>query len=61
MDAKTREEVDDAMRAIAVGYAVLGEAECNPAVRAWLDKLLDDELIDPYERELFGLPSKSRP
>lgn len=60
MDEETQSGIDEAMRALAVGYAVLDEAEANPAVRAWLDKLLDAELTDPYERELFGLTKKPR-
>ena len=61
MDEKTRKEVDEAVRALAVGYAVLDEAECNPSVRAWLDRLLDAEITDPGERALFGLSGTMLP
>jgi hypothetical protein len=61
MDAKTEKEIDESMRLIAVGSAVLDEAEDNPAVRAWLDKLLDTRLTDRWERELFGLTKKPPP
>jgi hypothetical protein len=61
MDDEEQKRTDDALRAAAVGYAVLDAAEENPAMRAWLDRFLDAAMTEPHDRELFGLPKTFRP
>jgi hypothetical protein len=56
MDAKQQDEIDDAMRAVVAGYAVLDEAEINPEFAEMLREVLDAQVLDDGERKLLGLP-----
>jgi hypothetical protein len=57
MDADQQDDIDDAMRAITVGYAVLDEAEINPEFAKQLRVILDVQVLEPGERERLGLPT----
>jgi hypothetical protein len=55
VDADEQDKIDDAMRAVTVGYAVLDEAELNPEFANLLIAILDDHVRDRYERDLLAL------
>ncbi len=56
MDANEQEAIDDAMRVVTVGYAVLDEAEINPEFAEQLRAILDAQVLDSGERACLGLP-----
>jgi hypothetical protein len=55
MDEKEQNDIDEAMLALTVGYAVLDEAEINPEFATRLRGILDEQVLEPGERERLGL------
>jgi hypothetical protein len=53
MDTNTKESLDESMRLVVIGDAVLCEAENNPAFMKWLARFLDARLTEAGDRELF--------
>lgn len=53
MNTEMQESLDESMRLIVIGDAVLCEAENNPAFMQWLARFLDARLTDAGDRKLF--------
>jgi len=53
MDIQTQESIDESMRLVVIGDAVLSEAESNPEFMEWLARFLDTRLTNAGDRELF--------
>jgi hypothetical protein len=55
---REKERKRDTRRKILAGAVVLAAVENDPDRKAWLARLLDQELIRDDDRELFDLPAK---